>query len=76
MHYVINLRETQETSKLNVNLLKINVNDIVLVIYENVPEHFWEIAIVTRVLPSRDSGIRGAIVRISNRNIKQRPTQS
>ena len=74
MHYVINLRETQETSKLNVNSLKINVNDLVLVIYENVPEHFWEIAIVTRVLPSRDSGIRGAIVRIAKTNtILKRP---
>ena len=29
--YVINLCETQRTSKLNINSLKINVNDIVLV---------------------------------------------
>ena len=35
-----------------------------LVFYENVPRHFWRIAVVTRVLPSRDSEIRGAIVRI------------
>ena len=28
--YVVNLRETQRTSKLNINSLKINVNDIVL----------------------------------------------
>ena len=26
--YVVNLRETQQTSKLNINSLKINVNDI------------------------------------------------
>ena len=63
--YVVNLRETQRTSKLNINSLKINVNDIVLVFYEKVPRHFWRIAIVTRVLPSRDSEIRGAIARIA-----------
>ena len=32
------------------------------------PKHFWRIAIVTRVLPSRDSEIRGAIVRIAKIN--------
>ena len=45
--YAVNLCETQQTSKLNINSLKINVNDIVLVIYEKVPRHFWRIAIVT-----------------------------
>ena len=64
----MNLRETQRTSKLNIDSLKINVNDIVLVFYEKVPRHFWRIAIVTRVLPSRDSEIRGAIVRITKTN--------
>ena len=71
---VVNSREIQRTSKLNINSLKINVNDIVLVIYEKVPRHFWRIAIVTRVLPSRDSEIRGAIVRIAKTNtILKRP---
>ena len=64
----MNLRETQRTSKLNINSLKINVNDIVLVFYEKVPRHFWRIAIVTRVLPSRNSEIRGAIVKIQKIN--------
>ena len=32
--YVVNLRETQRTSKLNIDSLKTNVNDIVLVFYE------------------------------------------
>ena len=72
--YVVNLRETQRTSKLNINSLKINVNDIVLVFYEKVPKHFWRIVIVTRVLPSRDSEIRGEIVRIAKTNtILKRP---
>ena len=30
--------------------------------------HFWKIAIVTEVLPSRDSGIKGAIVSIKKTN--------
>ena len=34
MYYVVNLCETQRTSKLNIKFLKINVNDIVLVCYE------------------------------------------
>ena len=38
--YVVNLRETQRTSKLNINSLKINVNDIVLVFYEKDPDTF------------------------------------
>ena len=66
--YVVNLRETQQKLKLNINSLKINVFDIVLVFYENVPRYFWRIAIVTRLLPGRDSEIRGAIVRIANTN--------
>ena len=66
--YVVNLRETQRTSKLNIDSLKINVNDIVLFIYEKVPRHFWKIAIITRVLPSRDSEIRGEIMRIAKTN--------
>ena len=58
--YVVNLWETQ-ASKLNTNSLKVNVNDIALVFYEKVTKHFWRIAIVTQVLPSTDSEIRGAI---------------
>ena len=65
---VVNLREIQLTSKLNINSLKINVNDIVLVFYGKVPRHFWRIAIAVPVLPSRDSEIRGAIVRIAKTN--------
>ena len=61
--YVVNLGETQGTAKLNMNTLKINVNNIKLVFDEKVPRHFWRIAIVTRILPSSDSEIRGEIVR-------------
>ena len=68
IYYIVNLRETQRISKLNINSLKININDIVLVCYEKVPKHFWRIAIVRRVLPNRDSEIRGAIVRIRKTN--------
>ena len=39
-----------------------------LVIYEEVLRHFWRIAIVTPVLPSRDFKIKGAIVRIAKTN--------
>ena len=56
------------------NSSKINVNDIVLVYDEKVPRHFWRIAIVTRVLPDRDSEIRGAIMEIAKANtILKRP---
>ena len=66
--YVVNLCETQRTSNLNINSLKINVNYIVLVFYEKVPRHFWKNAIVMQVLPSKDSEIRGAVVRIAKTN--------
>ena len=47
---------------------------LIIVFYEKVPRHFWRIAIVTRVLPSRDSEIREAIVRIAKTNtILKRP---
>ena len=64
----MNLRETQRTSKLNVDSLKFNINDIVLVFNEKVPRHFWRIAMVIRALPSRDSKIKGAIGRIVKTN--------
>ena len=63
----MDLRETQRASKLNIDSLKIYVNDIVLFFfYEKVPRHFWRIAIATRVLPRRDSEIRGATLRIAD----------
>ena len=72
----MNLRETQRTSKLNIDPLKINVNDSVLTFYEKVPRHFWRTAIVTRVLPSRDSEVRGAILRTAKTNtILKRPVK-
>ena len=39
-----------------------------LVYDEKVSRHFWKIAIVTRVLPSWDSEIKGAMVRIKRTN--------
>ena len=68
MNNVVNLRKTQRTSKFNINSKKVNVNDIVLVYDEMVSRHFWKIAIVTGVLPRRDSEIRGAIVRMAKTN--------
>ena len=77
MNNVVNLRETQRTSKLNINSQKINVNDTALVYDKMVPRHFWRFAIVTGVLPSRDSEIRGAIVRIVKTNtILKRPVMN
>ena len=64
----MNLRETKRTSKLNIDSLKINITDIVLVFYKKVPRHFWKISIVTRVSPSKESEIRGVIVRIGKTN--------
>ena len=74
LEYVVNLRETQRTSKSNINSLKISINDIVLVFYEKVSRHFWRIVIVMPVSPSRDSEIRGEILRIAKTNtILKRP---
>ena len=70
--YVVNLCETQRTSKVNINSQKNNVNDIVLFNDENVPSHFWRFAIVTGVLPSRDSELRWAIVKIQSNPQKSR----
>ena len=56
--------------KIKYKLLK---NYVVLVYDKKVPRHFWRIAIVTGVLPSRDSETKGAIVRIkkANSNLKR-----
>ena len=59
---------TQRTLKLNLNSLKINVNDIVAVFYEKLPRHFRRIAVVAQILSSRDSEIGDAIVRIAKTN--------
>ena len=62
---------------MNINSLKINVNDTALVIYEKVPRHLWRIAVVRRLLSSRDSEIRGAIMRIVKTNtILKRPVNN
>ena len=62
--------------KIRYKLPKINVNDIVLVFYEKVSRHFWRIAIITRVLPSRGSEIARTIVRIAKTNkILKRPVK-
>ena len=74
IYHEVNLRETQQTPKLNINSLKINVNDIGLVFYVKVHKHFWRTVIVTQVLPTRDSDIKGTIVRITKTNaIPKRP---
>ena len=74
MYYIVNLRETQRTSKLNINSVKINVNGIVLVFKEKVRKHFWRIAVVTRILPSRNSEIREVVVGVARTNtILKRP---
>ena len=44
------------------------MNNIVLAFHEKVPRHFWRIFMVTRVSPSRDSEIRGAIMRTEKTN--------
>ena len=45
-----------------------------MVFYKKVSGHFWGIVIVTRVLTSRDSEIRGEIVRIAKTStILKRP---
>ena len=70
----MNIRETQRTSRLNIGSLKINVKDIVLVFLWKGAQTFWRISIVTRVLPCRNSEIRGPIVRITKTNtILKRP---
>ena len=70
----MNLRKIQRTSKLNRDSLKINITDIVIAFYEKVTRHFSKISIVTLVLTSRDSEIKGAIVRIEKTNtILKRP---
>ena len=46
-----------------------------LIYGEKVSKHFWRITVVAGVLPSRDSEIRGAIVKIAKTNtILKRPT--
>ena len=64
----MNLREIQQTSKLNIESLKNNITAIVLGFNEKVPRHFWKISIATWVLTSRDSEIKGVIVRIEKTN--------
>ena len=47
---------------------KLPKNYVMLVYDKKVPRHFWRIAIVTRVLPSRDFEIKGVIARIPKIN--------
>ena len=47
---------------------KLPKNYVLLVYNEKMPGHFWRIAIVTGVISSKDSEIKGAIVRIKKTN--------
>ena len=47
---------------------KLPKNYVLLVYNEKMPGHFWRIAIVTGVISSTDSEIKGAIVRIKKTN--------
>ena len=51
-----------------INSKGININDIVLVYDEMVSRHFWGMAIVTGVLPSRNSEVTGTIVTMAKTN--------
>ena len=52
---------------------KLQKNYVLLLYDEKVPRHFWKIAMVTRA-PSKDSEIKGAIMRIKKTNaIFKRP---
>ena len=51
-----------------INSKGININDIVLVYDEMVSRHFWGMAIVTGVLPSRISEVTGTIVTMAKTN--------
>ena len=48
---------------------KLPKNYVALGYDEKVPRNFWRIAIVTGVLSSRDSEIKGAIMRIKKINV-------
>ena len=53
---------------------KLPKNHVLLDYDQKVLRHFWKIAIVTGVLPSRDSDIKGAIMRIKKTNaVLKRP---
>ena len=70
----IKFTRAQRTSELNKKLPK---NYVLLVYDEKLPRHFWEIAIITNVSPSRDSEIKGAIVKIkkTNATLKRHPIE-
>ena len=77
MNNEVNLRGTLRTSKLNINSQKININDIMPVYNEMMPRHFYRIALVTGVLPSRESEEREALVRVVKTNtILEHPINS
>ena len=63
---------TCDTTNINIKY-KLPENYVLLVYDEKMSRHFWKIVIVTEVLPSRDSEIKGAI-RIKKTNaILKRP---
>ena len=77
MNNVGSLRQTQQTSELNVNSQKTSVHDILLVYPETVAGHFLRIAIVTEISLNRDSEMRGATVRMTKTNMNlKRPVNN
>ena len=67
---IFDIGETQFTwDTTNIKIKNKHPKNYVLLVYdEKVPRHFWKITIVTRVLLSRNSEIKGAIVRVKKIN--------
>ena len=77
--YLLELRDSHRCRATNKEVPIVKTGDVVLIHEEDKPRGFWRLARVQKLLAGKDSEIRGAVLRVSNRNGQlstlQRPVQ-
>ena len=67
--YLCNFREPHKPNKLRTTFpIIIEINDIAIVHVDKLPKSQWKLGLVTKLIPSRDTKVRGAKVRSTKTN--------
>lgn len=72
--YLAELRETHKITKKSMSSkFIISQNDVVIIKDSTISRPFWRLAVVEKLIVSKDNKVRGAVVRLPNSNVLERP---
>ena len=64
--YLLNLREFHHLKGKNLGRAEVQEGDVVVVKETDAPRSSWKLAVVEKLIPSKDDEIRGATIRVVN----------